>query len=70
MATIQKRGQSYSIRVSSGYDISGKQIIHSKTWTPKPGLSERQIKKELERQVVPASRITRSVGFGNMSVYI
>ena len=46
MATIQKRGQSYSIRVSSGYDISGKQIIHSKTWTPKPGLSERQIKKE------------------------
>lgn len=52
MASIQKRGQSYSIRVSSGYDINGKQIIHSKTWTPGPSLSERQVKKELERQVV------------------
>ena len=27
MATIQKRGTSYKITVSSGYDLSGKQIL-------------------------------------------
>ncbi|MCM1276289.1 MAG: site-specific integrase [Lachnospiraceae bacterium] len=52
MATIQKRGGSYSIRVSCGYDTQGKQVIQSKTWTPEPGMTERQIQKELERQKV------------------
>lgn len=50
MATIQKRGNSYSIRVSCGYDTQGKQVIQSKTWTPEAGMTERQIQKELERQ--------------------
>ncbi len=52
MATIQKRGGSYSIRVSCGYDTQGKQVIQSKTWTPEVGMTERQIQKELERQKV------------------
>ena len=52
MATIQKRGNSYSIRVSCGYDTQGKQVIQSKTWTPDKGMTERQIQKELERQKV------------------
>lgn len=52
MASVQKRGNSYTIRVSSGYDINGKQIVRSKTWTPDASLSERQVKKELERQKV------------------
>lgn len=52
MATIQKRNNSYSIRVSCGYDIQGKQVIQSKTWTPEAGMTERQIQKELERQKV------------------
>lgn len=52
MATIQKRNNSYSIRVSCGYDTQGKQVIQSKTWTPDAGMTERQIKKELERQKV------------------
>ncbi|MCM1164971.1 MAG: site-specific integrase [Lachnospiraceae bacterium] len=52
MATIQKRGGSYSIRVSCGYDTQGKQVIQSKTWTPEPGMTERQIQKELERQKI------------------
>lgn len=52
MATIQKRGNSYSIRVSCGYDTQGKQVIQSKTWTPDEGMTERQIQKELERQKV------------------
>lgn len=52
MATIQKRGSSYSIRVSCGYDTQGRQVVQSKTWTPEAGMTERQIQKELERQKV------------------
>lgn len=52
MATAQKRGDSYRLRVSCGYDASGKQIIKSITWTPDPGMTEKQIEKELERQKV------------------
>ena len=43
MATIQKRGNSYSIRVSCGYDTGGKQVIQSMTWKPDEGMTERQI---------------------------
>lgn len=49
MATIEKRGQSYRITVPDGYDIHGKQIRHRMTWTPKPGMTEKQIEKELQR---------------------
>ncbi|MCF2670456.1 site-specific integrase [Butyricicoccus pullicaecorum] len=35
-----------------GYDINGKQIIRSMTWTPDPGMTKRQVEKELERQKV------------------
>lgn len=31
MPTIQKRGDTYRIRVSAGYDSSGKQIMKSTT---------------------------------------
>lgn len=52
MATAQKRGESYRIRASAGYDSTGKQIMKSMTWKPAPGLSEKQIEKELERQKI------------------
>ncbi len=52
MATISKRGNAYSIRVSCGYDITGKQIMRSMTWTPPEGMATRQVKKALERQAV------------------
>lgn len=52
MATTQKRGAGYKITVSCGYDIDGKQIRKTKTWKPDAGMTERQIKKELERQAV------------------
>lgn len=52
MATIQKRKDSYLIRVSCGYDTQGKQVIQSRTWKPKDGMTEKQIQKELERQKV------------------
>lgn len=50
MATIQKRGDSYRIRVSAGYDVNEKQIVKSMTWTPSPGMTAKQIEKELNRQ--------------------
>lgn len=52
MATIQKRGESYRIRAFSGYTANGKQIEKTKTWKPTPGMTARQIEKELERQKV------------------
>ena len=52
MATIQKRGDSYRITVSCGYDIHGKQIRHTMTWTPDPKMTPRQVEKELKRQTV------------------
>ena len=52
MATIQKRSDGYKISVPCGYDIYGKQIRRTMTWTPEPKMTARQIKKELERQAV------------------
>lgn len=52
MATYTKRGGSYRIRASVGYTSEGKQVMKSKTWTPAPGMTERQIEKELNRQMV------------------
>lgn len=52
MATIQKRGNSYTIRVSCGYDVNGNHKEQSMTWKPDENMSERQIEKELKRQAV------------------
>lgn len=56
MATIKKRegktGVSYLIRSSCGYDTSGRQIERSMTWRPTPGMTPKQIEKELNRQAV------------------
>lgn len=52
MASVMKRGKSYRIRVSCGYDINGKQIFQMKTWTPEEGMTSAQIQKELQRQTV------------------
>ena len=52
MASITKRNGTYTIRVSLGYDSAGKQIQKFTTWKPAPGMTEAQIKKELERQKV------------------
>ena len=52
MATIQKRNNSYLISTSCGYDNQGKQIRKTKTWKPSPGMTTKQIEKELDRQAV------------------
>lgn len=50
MATIEKRGNSYKIVVSKGYDINGRQLRERMTWTPAPGMTQKQLEKELNRQ--------------------
>ena len=52
MPTIQKRGDTYRITVSNGYDAKGKQLRKSMTWQPAPGMTQKQIEKELDRQAV------------------
>lgn len=53
MANIQKRGNSYRIRVSDGFDPeTGARKYRTKTWTPEPSMTENQIEKELRRQTV------------------
>lgn len=52
MAHIRKRGESYEITVSCGYNSYGKKIRKSMTYTPSPNMSDRQIKKEVNRQAV------------------
>lgn len=52
MATARQKGKGYEIRVSCGTDIHGKRLGVSRTWVPEPGMTKRQIEKELERQKV------------------
>ena len=52
MATIKKRGDSYLIRVSCGYDVNGKHKEQSMTWKPDEGMTKKQIEKERNRQAV------------------
>lgn len=52
MANIEKRGDTYRITVSCGYDLKGRQQRQKMTWQPAPGMTERQIEKELQRQAM------------------
>ena len=60
MATVEKRNNAYRIVVSAGYDITGKQIKRRMTWVPTPGMTDKQIAKELERQKVMFEEKVRS----------
>lgn len=50
MANIRKRGSTYQIRVSCGYDSNGKQVTQTTTWKPTEGMTPKQIEKEVQRQ--------------------
>ncbi|MBR1750944.1 MAG: site-specific integrase, partial [Ruminococcus sp.] len=52
MASIEKRGNSYRIKVSCGYKVDGTQVVHRMTWTPEPDMTPKQIEKELQRQAI------------------
>ena len=62
MATIEKRGKGYRITVAAGIDLNGKQIRYRTVWTPEPGMTERQVQKELERQAVLFEEQVRTGG--------
>ena len=52
MASIEKRGDSYRIKVSCGYKIDGKQVTQKMTWTPDSSMTQKQIEKEIIRQAI------------------
>ena len=52
MASITKRGNTYKIVVSCGYDINNKKITHSMTYKPAPNMTEKQIQKDLQKQAL------------------
>ena len=60
MASIQridgKTGGSYRFFVSTGRDSDGKQIRHTKTWTPSPGMTERQMEKAAQKAAADFER--------------
>ncbi len=52
MANIRKRGNTYQIRVSCGYDVNGHQVVQTMTWKPEPNMTVRQAEKEVLRQAI------------------
>ena len=52
MATIRKRGNSYQIRVSCGYDVTGNQVTQTMSWKLEASMTQKQIEKEVTRQAV------------------
>ena len=64
MATTTKRGESYRIRASCGYDAKGKQVTRSMTWKPELGMTAKQIEKELKRQAVLFEEKCSGEGWG------
>ncbi len=52
MATIEKRGETYRITVSIGYDVNGKQIRKRMTYKPPENLTPSQLKKDLQKKAL------------------
>ncbi len=74
MATISKRGNSYRIKVSLGYDKNGKQIIKSTTFAPPKGISEKKAEKmaqeyayEFERHCKGYSQLNENMRFSELA---
>ena len=49
MASVRKKGTGYEIRISDGYDSTGKKIEISRMFNPKPGLTEEKAKLEAHK---------------------
>lgn len=47
-----KNGPSFKITVTQGRDMNGKQVRHYKTWTPAPGMTERQMQKAVQKAAI------------------
>ena len=67
MANITKRigktgAVSYRIRAYAGTAADGRQVVHSMTFTPPPGMSARQAEKEAARQAMEfEQRVQRGI---------
>ena len=59
MASIEKRGNSYRIKVSCGYKADGKQVTQKMTWTPEANMTEKQIEKELQSKLFYLRKIAK-----------
>ena len=65
MATISRRGNSYRIRCSVGYDQKGKQIVKNMTWKIPPGMSDAKAEKEALREAALFEEKVRNGFIGN-----
>lgn len=52
MASIRKRNGSYQITVSRGYDIYGKKLLETITYTPDPSLTPKKQEKAVQEFAV------------------
>ena len=52
MANIRKRGNTYQIRVSCGYDTKGEQVVQTMSWKPPEGMTPKQAEKEVQKQAI------------------
>ena len=70
MASIQKRGDSYTFRVSAGYDANGKQVMKTMTWKPPAGMNKRRADKEAKHEAELFEEKVRNgmVGDGRMKL--
>lgn len=48
MASIRKRGNSYQITVSNGYDAAGRKLLETATFIPDPARTDKQNQKALQ----------------------
>ena len=69
MATARLRGSSYEIRVYCGLDSDGKRLYQYAHWKPTPGMTPKQIEKELERQKVIFENKVRRGEIVNANIY-
>lgn len=60
MANIRKRGETYQIVVSLGYDGNGKQVRKFMNYKPPAGLTEKQLQKELQKAAMQFEELCKS----------
>ena len=71
MPSIEKRGNSFRFTVSLGYDVSGRQIRKTTTYTPPRNISESKAQKlaekafyEFEQQCNGMTSLNENMRFG------
>ncbi len=74
MATITKRGETFRIKVSLGYDANCKQIVKSTTFTPPTGVTPKKAEKlaseyayEYERHCKGYAQLNENMRFSELA---